>query len=197
MDTKNPKIPTTIHPVAEFITARWSPRAFSELTIAPDTLATLLEAASWAPSSMNDQPWVYLYAHRGSPEFHAYAECLTPGNQFWAGRAAVLLVSLARKAFASNGIANRHAMHDVGAATSHLLLQAATQDIYGHIMGGFDMAKAHASLGIPDTYEIAAFVALGYIEGPETLDEPFKTRETQPRSRRPLSEFVFEGKLPE
>ncbi len=196
MENSNPKIPTTQHPVATFITNRWSPRAFSKRAITSDELNTLLEAASWAPSSMNMQPWVFLYAHRGSAEFQAYFDCLVPGNQAWAGRAAVILVSLARKTFPTNGAPNRHAMYDVGAATTALLLQGATQGIYGHIMGGFDMAKAHATLGIPADYEIAAFIALGFIEGPETLDEPFRERETQPRSRKPLSEFVFEGKLP-
>jgi nitroreductase len=197
MENTHPKIPVTIHPVADFIIQRWSPRAFSAQPITPDTLATLLEAASWAPSSMNEQPWVYLYAHRGSAAFQAYFDCLMPGNQFWADRAAVLLVSLARKNFLANDGHNRHALHDVGAATTQLLLQAASQDIYGHIMGGFDMAKAHDSLGIPDKYEIVAFLALGYIEGPETLNEPFRTREITPRSRKAIADFAFEGKLPD
>lgn len=197
MENTHPKIPVTQHPVADFITARWSPRAFSAQPITSEDLATLLEAASWAPSSMNEQPWVYLYAHRGSAAFQAYFDCLSPGNQFWAGRAAVILVSLAHKGFASNGAHNRHALYDVGAANAQLLLQAATQDIYGHIMGGFDMAKAQADLGIPDTFEIVAFLALGYIEGPETLNEPFRTREITPRSRKPVAEFAFEGKLPD
>jgi nitroreductase len=196
MENTNPKIPTTIFPVADFVTARWSPRAFSAQPVTSSTLHTLLEAASWAPSSMNEQPWVFLYAHRGSVEFQRFFDCLMPGNQAWADRAAVLLVVLARKSFLANGNPNRHAMFDTGAAVTTLLLQAAAHDIYGHILGGFHMAKAHTELGIPDDYEISSFVALGYIESADTLEEPFKARELQPRSRKPLAEFVFEGKLP-
>jgi nitroreductase len=196
MENTNPKIPTTVFPVADFVTARWSPRAFSAQAISQDTLHTLLEAASWAPSSMNEQPWVFCYAHRGSPEFQQYFDCLMPGNQGWANRAAVLVLALAHKTFPANGKPNRHAMFDTGAAVTTLLMQAASLDIYGHIMGGFDMVKAHTELGIPDSYEISSILALGYIESADTLEEPFKARELQPRSRKPLAEFVFEGKLP-
>ncbi|MDP4685618.1 MAG: nitroreductase family protein, partial [Salibacteraceae bacterium] len=131
------KIPQTENPVHSFITKRWSARSFAEKPISESELNTLIEAASWAASSMNEQPWHYLIAKKGSASFQKMVDCLMAGNQPWAKNASVLLLSLARKNFASNGKPNRHAMHDVGAANTTLLLQAANMDIYGHMMGGY------------------------------------------------------------
>lgn len=196
MENHNPKIPVTEYPVAPFVINRWSPRSYSDRLITEKELHTLIEAASWVPSSMNEQPWVYVYAHRGSAAFKRFYACLSVGNQLWAGKAAVLLLSLARKNFKANGVPNRHAMHDVGAANTTLLLQGATMGIYGHIMGGFDMQKAIETLEIPDDMEVVAFLALGFLDAPEKLEEPFKTRETQARSRKAVTEVLFEDVVP-
>ncbi len=185
----------TRYPVHEFIRRRWSARAFSSQSIQHDTLMALLEAAAWAPSSMNEQPWVYLYAHKGEEAFEHMAECLVPGNR-WAANAPLLLLSLARKTFAANDKTNRHALHDVGAANAHLLLQAAAMDIYGHQMGGFDMGKTIERFAVPENMEPVCFIALGYLDEPETLEEPFRTREITPRTRKPLEAFAFPTALP-
>lgn len=186
----------TLHPVHDFIRHRWSARSFSERPIGQEELLTLLEAASWSASSMNEQPWVYLYAHRGEAAFQRMYDCLLKGNR-WADGAAVILLSLARKNLSSKGEANRHAMHDVGAANTTLLLQAASIDIYGHMMGGFDMQKTIETFRIPEDFEVACFIALGYLDAPEKLEEPFRTREVTPRNRKPVDAFAFAGALPE
>jgi nitroreductase len=185
----------TSYPVHEFIRNRWSARSFAERPIAQDELFTLLEAASWSASSMNEQPWVYLYAHRGEEAFQQMYDCLMKGNR-WADTAAVMLLSLARKNLTSNGEANRHAMHDVGAANTSLLLQAASMDIYGHMMGGFSMQKTIGAFHIPEDMEVVCFIALGYLDDPDKLEEPFRTREITPRNRKPLNAFSFAGELP-
>jgi nitroreductase len=191
------KTPATRYPVNELLLKRWSARAFSDQPITPDTLNTLFEAASWAASSMNEQPWIYLYAHRQDTEnFQRFHDCLMPGNQLWAQNAAVLVLSLARKNFLGNGKPNRHSLHDVGAANTTLLLQAAHEDIYGHMMGGFDMARTIETFHLPENIEPACFIALGHLSHPDTLDEPFRSRELAPRSRKSLDEIVFENKLP-
>lgn len=185
----------TIYPVHDFIRDRWSARAFSAQPLPEHELMTLLEAASWSSSSMNEQPWVYLHAHRGEEAFDRMYDCLLSGNR-WADKAAVMLLSLARKNFDTNGNPNRHAMHDVGAANTTLLLQAASMGIYGHMMGGLDMQKAIETFQIPDDMEISCFIALGYLDDPEKLEEPFRSREVAPRSRKPIEAFAFAGSLP-
>jgi nitroreductase len=184
----------TQYPVHEFIRQRWSARSFSDRPIEHDTLMTLLEAASWTPSSMNEQPWVFLYAHKGEPAFQQMFDCLLPGNR-WADGAQVLLLSLARTNFVSNGQANRHALHDTGAANMALLLQAASMDIFGHQMGGFNMQKTIETFQIPNDLEPVCFISLGYLDDPEKLEEPFRSRELTPRKRKALSEFAYAGKL--
>ncbi|OON70982.1 nitroreductase family protein [Hymenobacter sp. CRA2] len=186
----------THFPVADFIKHRWSPRAFTSQPIEDDALRTLFEAAAWAPSAMNEQPWQFIYAHREQTEaFQKVWNCLLPGNQPWAKNAAVLVIVLARKSFSSNGADNRHYLHDVGMATANLLLQAGTMGIHGHVMGGFDLAKTQQEFGLPTDLEPATFLALGYVGTAEQLEEPFRSRELAGRSRKPLDEFVFENQL--
>lgn len=180
----------TTYPVSPAIRNRWSSRAFQDTPIAPDTLSLLLEAASWTASSMNEQPWHYVYAHRTDTEaFAKMVDCLSSGNQPWARNAAILMLSIVRTHFAANGKPNRHAFYDVGAANTTMLLQAAEIGILGHQMGGFDIELAKSVFEIPDGYEPAVFIALGYVADPDTLDEPFRTRELTPRNRMPLSSF--------
>jgi nitroreductase len=186
----------THYPVADFIKHRWSPRAFTPQPISDDDLRTLFEAAAWAPSAMNEQPWRFVYVHRNNAEaFQRLWDCLLPGNQPWAQNAAVLVVVLARTTF-QNQQPNRHYLHDAGMATANLLLQAGTMGIHGHVMGGFDLAKTQQTLHLPADLEPATFLALGYAGEAEQLEEPFRSREQAPRSRKPLGEFVFENQLP-
>ncbi|GAA4459543.1 hypothetical protein GCM10023189_33400 [Nibrella saemangeumensis] len=185
----------TQYPVADFIRNRWSPRAFSSEAIPQDALNTLFEAASWASSAMNEQPWLFVYAHRGDEAFQKFADALLPGNQVWAKHAAVLVLTLAHKNYTANGNPNKYYLHDTGAATANLMLQAANLDIYGHIMGGFDRQKTIESFNLPEHIEPVTFIALGYLGDPDELTEPFKSREHTPRHRKDLSEFVFKHEL--
>lgn len=185
----NPKIPQTKYPVIDLIKKRWSARSFSDKPIGEESLATILEAASWAFSANNAQPWMYLYAHKNSSSFEKLINCLMPGNRPWAKNAAVLMVVLVNKKL-DNGNENKAAKHDAGAANASLMLQAIAMDIYGHVMGGFDAQKTIEALQIDtENYEPVVFIALGYLDSAEKLEEPFKTREITPRTRKPLSEF--------
>jgi nitroreductase len=184
------KIANTTHPVIDLIKDRWSARSFSNKEISQQDLETILEAGSWAFSSNNAQPWHFVYAHRHDASFQKLVNCLMPGNQPWAKNAAVLMVVLADKKNA-NGSENRIARHDVGAANATLMLQALTMGIYGHVMGGFDAAKVIETLGIdPEVLDPVVMIALGYLDAPEKLEEPFKTRELSTRSRKSVNEIA-------
>jgi nitroreductase len=194
IDTKDIKRATTDYPVMDILKNRWSPRSFSDESISENNLATLFEAASWAPSSRNEQPWMYIYAHRSDKAFQKFINCLMPGNEPWAKNAAILVISIARKQF-SNGKENRTYMHDTGLANMQLVLQAFNMNIYAHMMAGFDMNKTKESFQIPDELDIICFMALGYLDSPEKLPEPYKTREQNKRTRYMLSEFTFKNEL--
>ena len=183
----------TIYPVHDLIRKRFSARSFDEKEITTDEINTILEASSWAFSSMNYQPWRYIYVHKSDEEnFNKFAQCLNGGNFPWAKNAAVLMVCLVKKKY-DDGNVNAAAYHDVGAANATLILQAASMGIFGHVIGGFSRTKATDLLQI-DTEEYDPFVmiALGHLGLPEKLNEPFRTREVTPRSRKSLSEFTEE-----
>lgn len=185
----------TEHKVHELIKKRWSARSFSEKEITQEELDTILEAAGWAFSAMNYQPWRYIYAFKKDSEnFSKLADCLAGSNKTWGKEASVLIMSLAKKKY-DNGVSNKAALHDVGAANATLMLQATSMNIYGHLMGGFDKEKAIELFNIDITeYEPIVFIALGYLDTPEKLEEPFKTREVTPRTRKAITEFAIEFK---
>ena len=187
----NPKIPSTKHKIHHLITERWSARSFADQTIGDSTIETLFEAASWSASSMNEQPWRYIYAKRGSQAFDRMVECLMDGNQPWAKNGSHLFISLAKRKFEHKGQANRHHMFDTGAANATLLMQAAQMDVFGHLMGGFHYDKALVAFDIDnEEYEIACFGVIGYLAAPDALPEPFKSRELTPRTRKVVNEFT-------
>jgi nitroreductase len=187
MELKQPK---TENKISGLITERWSARSFKNEALTELEINTLLEAASWAASSMNEQPWHYLVAENGSEAFDNMIDCLMGGNQPWAKNAPLMLVSLTKKNFDRNNTENRHAMHDAGAANTTLLLQAAELDIFGHMMGGFHYDKTLEIFQIDgNEFEIACFIALGHLDIPEALEEPFKSRETAVRTRKTISEI--------
>lgn len=191
-----PKEAPTAYPVADFIRQRYSPRAFSGQPVSDVDLNTLFEAASWAASSNNEQPWRFVYAHRADEAaFQTMLNCLNPGNQVWAQHAAVLVLVLAKNQFSANGRPNRYALHDAGAATANLLLQGAVMGIQGHVMGGFDHAKTAETFHLGGDVELVSFLALGYPGDPESLDEPLRSRELAPRRRKPLEELVTDAAL--
>lgn len=185
----------TKYPVHELIRSRWSPRAFAAQPVAPETLAQVLEAASWAFSAMNAQPWRYIYAHQGTAAFDKMVDCLLPGNQPWARHAPVLLLALAKTHF-DNGQPNAAALHDVGAANATLLLEATALNLHGHLMGGFDHDRTRQEFSLFDELQPVVFIALGYAGAAEQLDEPFRTREAGARQRLALADFAFQNEIP-
>lgn len=183
------------HPIQELLSRRWSPRAFDPRPVEPEILRSLLEAARWAPSSFNEQPWSYLLATREDPgEFDRMLGCLVEGNQAWAKEAPVLMLSVASLRFARNGKENRHAFHDVGLASENLVIQATAMGLFVHQMAGILAEKARGTFGIPEGYEAVAGIALGYPGDPLGLPERLRAAETAPRNRKPLEQFVFSGR---
>lgn len=179
----------------ELIEKRWSPVAFSPRPVEPEKLRSVLEAARWAASSFNEQPWVYLVATKDDAEnFQRLLVCLVEGNQVWAKHAPVLMLSVAKLNFALNGSANRHALHDVGAASACLTIQATALGLHVHQMAGYDVERARKEFSIPAGFEPAAAMALGYIGDDSGLPEKLRARNKAARKRKPLSDFVFSGK---
>ncbi len=183
------KTAKTQHSIYPLLKERWSARSFKNQRITQEDIACLLEAASWAPSSMNEQPWRFRVASNGSEAFNKMVDCLSSGNQIWAQHAPVLILSTAETHHA-NGHPNVYAWYDTGAANQSLLLQAASMGILGHLMGGFHSNKAIDLFDIPPTQLPVVFIALGYPDDPEKLPEPFMTRELSSRTRKPIQEFA-------
>ncbi len=182
-------------PIHDLLRRRWSPRAFADRTVEPEKLRSLLEAARWAPSSFNEQPWAYFVAARDEPaEYNRLLSLLVEGNVTWARRAPVLMLSVARLNFERTGKPNRHALHDVGLASGNLVTQATTMDLVVHQMAGFHVEKARTLFSIPEGWEPVAAIAVGYPGDPDSLPEKLRERELAPRSRKPLEQFVFTGR---
>jgi len=182
--------------VHELIRERWSPRAFSAAPVSRERLNVLLEAARWAPSSMNEQPWRFVLANRrADPEGHArIGSTLVPFNAAWALRAPVLMVVAAKTAFTHNAAPNASAFYDTGQAVALLTLQATALGLAVHQMGGFDRDRARLLLSIPEGYEPVAALALGYPGDPADLSPELRARETAPRARRPSTEWAYGGR---
>jgi len=171
---------------------RWSPRSFSDREVSLEDLAKVFEAARWAASSYNEQPWRFIVGVRGTTAYRKIFDSLMPFNQLWATSAPVLILGAAKTKFSHNDTPNRVAFYDLGAAASYLTLQAAALGIATHQMGGFDEKAARKAFAIPDDYLIGAVIALGYQDEPDKLpNEQFKSQEVAPRSRKPLKDIVF------
>ncbi len=188
------QLSTTQYSIEDVLQRRWSPIAFSDQAVELEKLRSVLEGARWAASSYNEQPWSYIVTTQDNPdEFSRLLGCLAEGNQVWAKNAPVLMLSVARLTFKHNGVENRHAFHDVGAASANLAIEATAQGLVIHQMAGFDAPKAKETYGIPDGYEPVAAIALGYLGDPQTLSEPLQQRQSAPRTRKPLDQFIFTG----
>jgi nitroreductase len=182
---------SAIHPL---IAGRRSALAFASTSVEPETLARLMEAARWAPSCMNEQPWSFVVATKDSKsDFDRLLGCLVEFNVQWAQQAPVLLLSVAKLTFSSTGGTNRHAFHDVGQAIANLTFQANVLGLVVHQMAGFDVEKARREFSIPQDYEPVAAAAIGYPGNSTELPEKLQKRVTSPRKRKPLTNFVFEG----
>ncbi len=178
-------------PVEDLFLRRWSPRAFAKTPVDIETLKAIFSAGQWVASSFNEQPWRFVVGRKGDQVWQRILESLVPSNQSWAKSAPVLFASFAKKTFSLNGVANRVAQHDVGAASAQISLEATTRGLYTHGMAGFDLEKLAISLGVPSDFEAVACWALGYRGDPEMLNEQQKRLEIAPRERKALAEFVF------
>ena len=177
-------------PLHPLLAERWSPRGFDrghEVTDAE--LTALLEAARWASSANNVQPWRFLVARRGDDAFGAVVDVLAPGNQVWAQHASALVL-VAAETQDENGNARSHALYDTGQAVAQLVAQAQAEGLATHQMGGFDAARAVDELGLGDLTPVVV-VAVGRHDVDAELPEPFASRETAPRTRRPLADLVL------
>ena len=181
-------------PIHDLLRHRWSPRAFDSRPVEPEKLRAVFEAARWAASSFNAQPWFFIVATKDDPEnFKRVLDCLVEFNQGWAKGAPVVALSVARMKFEHNGEPNRHAFHDVGQAAANLALEATNLGLQIHQMAGILPEKAREIFGIPEGYEAVAGIALGYPGDADSLPDKLRERELAPRERKPVSSFVFTG----
>jgi nitroreductase len=179
-------------PLLGVIQERRSRRAYAETEIESDKIQALFEAARWAPSSNNEQPWAYIYATKEQPElWRKLFDTLMEGNKIWAERAPLLILSMIRKNYFRNDKPNPSARYDLGSANAFLTLQATQLGLNVHQMGGFDREKAKIDLNIPDTHEAAVMIAIGYLGDDNLLPENLKERETAPRERYTQEAFVM------
>lgn len=186
---------STDYPVHELITKRWSPYSYADRPVSKSDLRSLFEAARWAASSYNEQPWSYIVATKENPEeFARLLSCLVEGNQVWAKAAPVLALGIATLKFRRNNKPNRVAIHDLGFAAGNLCLEATARGLVVHQMVGILPDKAREIYEIPEDSEAVTGIAIGYVGSPDRLPDNLKERDLAPRQRKPLGEFVFGGK---
>lgn len=194
MPTSNLKWAKPDHPVREEITRRWSPYVFSDRAVAGAELRCLFEAARWAASSYNEQPWRYLLATKAQPDDLArLLSCLVEANQAWARHAPVLAIGVVSLHFVRNGKPNKAAIHDLGAASATLTFEATARGLAVHQMIGIVPERVRELFAVPEEYEPYTGLAIGYPGDPGSADEKMRERDFAPRTRKPLDEFVFAG----
>jgi nitroreductase len=180
-------------PLITPLVERWSPRAYDPTAeVDPAVIRTILEAARWAPSANNTQPWRFIVARRHTDAFSTVHEALKGFNQAWADSAAVLIVNIA-EIVDPEGKARPWARYDLGQAVAHLTVQAQHEGLHTHQMGGFDAAKLHAAFGLDANLEVVSITAIGVLGDVDALPDPLREREGAPRLRKPLGELVLVG----
>lgn len=180
--------------ILDVLSKRWSPRAFDSRAVEADKLNALFEAARWAPSCYNDQPWSFLVTRKGiDAGYEPLLASLMAANQAWAATAPVLVLNTVRRNFAHNGKPNRWAFYDLGLAVGNLLSEATHLGLLVHQMAGFDPELAHRSLGLPEDHEAVAVMALGYLGDPARLPTGVEEKSPAQRERKPLTDFVHHG----
>lgn len=186
------------YPILETLRKRWSPYRFQPVPVEDEKILTCLEAARWAASSFNDQPWSWIVARRQDGEaFERMLNCLLEANQAWAAKAGVLILTVTRSTFAYNGKPNRVALHDLGQAAAQLSLQATELGLQVHQMAGVNLSVVRQQYGIPEGFEPQTAIAIGYPDESDPTDDlgsQLKGRESGKRERTPLSEQVFGDK---
>lgn len=183
------------YPIHSLILNRWSPRAMSGESLTDKELMPLFEAAKWAPSSYNAQPWRFIFAKRETSHWKSLFGLLVESNQKWASQAGALVVIASHMIFEHNQKPSQTHSFDTGAAWANLALEGSARDLVIHGLQGFDYDKAKEVCNIPDDFSVEAMIAIGKRGDPNTLSTELKSKET-PSSRKPLSEIVFEGTFP-
>lgn len=185
---------TPDHPIHELIAQRWSPYAFSDRPVSEEDLRSLFEAARWAASSYNEQPWSYIVATKANPEeFERLLSCLVEGNQAWASVVPVLALGCTSLHFVRNNKPNAAAVHDLGLASATLTLEATARGLFVHQMIGILPDRARELYRIPEGVQPLTGLAIGYAADPNSLSEKYRERDLAPRDRKRLGEFVFGG----
>ena len=192
IDGSESRAPQARYPLDEMFLDRWSPRALSGEAVTEEELMTLFEAARWAPSSYNNQPWRILYARRDTEHWPAFFDLMVEGNQAWAKDAAALLLFVSKETFDFNGQPYPTHSFDTGAAWENLALQASLLGLVAHGMQGFDYERARAELRVPEGFRVEAMAAVGRPGDPARLPEQLREREA-PSGRKSLSEITCEG----
>lgn len=181
------------YPINELVKNRWSPRAFSEKLVDIKKIASLLEAARWAPSAFNEQPWRFIVGMKGDKTYDKILQSLVEWNQQWAGKAPVLILNIASEYFSHNNKPNATAQYDLGQAVALMLTEAVSQGLISHEMSGFDAEKANELLAIPEGFQAISVTAIGYYGDPNILPADMLKSEKEERKRRSLKELVFSG----
>ncbi len=185
---------STQYPILQTVADRWSPRAFSTQAVEPEKLCSVFEAARWAASCFNDQPWTFIVATQADSEaYQQLLNCLMPGNVVWAQQAPVLIAAIAQETFKHNSKPNGWAQYDLGQSVATLVLEATRLGLRAHQMAGFEPDKVISTFNLAPEFKPMAMVALGYAGDPNALPDDLKTKELAPRTRRDLSDFVFSG----
>ena len=181
-------------PIHQLIAQRWSPYAFADLPVSTEDLRSVFEAARWAASSYNEQPWSYIVAvkHDGGA-FQTLLSCLVEGNQGWASAAPVLAIGCTNLKFTRNGQPNAAAVHDLGLASANLTIEATARGLFVHQMIGILPDKARDLYRIPEGIQPVTGLAIGYAADPNTLPEKYQERDLASRGRKTVSQFVFGG----
>lgn len=181
-----------LHPV---LNERYSPRSFSDRPVTDAELELVLEAARWAPSSMNEQPWRFLVTRKGGEGHADLLAALNHSNQVWADKAPVLVLAMVHRTLSRNGQENFHARHDLGSAVAQLTVQATALGMGLHQLGGFHTAAARAAFNIPDEYDLVSVLAFGFPGEVEALPTELRDREARKTPRRSLAELVSFGRF--
>src|SRR6187200_2617919 len=185
------KIAKTDYPINELIAKRWSARAFSTRQVEKSKLLSILEAARWAPSSRNEQPWRYIVFTNNNPEKLKKAQSVLKDINDYAKRAPILVCAITKKTYSDNRNHNRLHFHDLGAANENMFLEAFNQGLIMHEMGGFDIQKAREIFNIPEDYETGVMIAIGYQDNYDILPDSLSQKAFLPRQRKSLSEIAF------
>jgi len=188
-------IAKTDHPISEIIAKRWSARAFSTRSVEFSKLLSILEAARWAPSSRNEQPWRYIVFTKDNPEMLKKAQSVLKEINEYAKRAPILICAITKKTYSENGNPNRLHFHDLGAANENMFLEAFNQGLIMHEMGGFDVQKARETFDVPNDYEVGVMIAIGYQDTHLVLPDRLRQKAFAPRERKPLSKIAFFEKI--